>query len=821
MMYELEKGQSSSRTRELCCVLLLGVVVFAVGIAGGYLLAVYAHNGGPTGNNFKIECVMPSSSGSDENKQTTAAPVQTTTAKAADADCPTKKRDPFVQPHGQEIFAPLTNAEMQMVRQYLIQKGIVSDATGGDVKFTSNYITSIDVHTPLKKDVLEHRYHGGKFPGRHAVAAVARGAAVPPDIMEYVVGPLENPSQLSASAITVPGENAFNVRALDDWEFMAIMAFLGPTHTILNPLVRDSFDGVSFGDPDFGWFPYNGPPGATQDLREWRLSAMFKGAVPAASFIEFLPLEFHLNTTSQNTAEWRAYDFHYLNQGPYATAQELVDNYFNGNIRKVKLFKGYRQTVEQRLSPGRDVSKPLRSMANHAAPRTYEPEGPRYTIQGHQISWMGWKFDVTTRMMRGPALFDITFQNERIVYELSMNDIVLQYGSDSFGRSNVFYSDSVYGIGYYNGLIKGVDCPEHGTTLDASFYAPYDAVAVATKAICVFESDGEGPLYRHSKPAYTAGLRDTFLVVRVAVAIGNYDYVTEFHFTLDGRLETKVSATGYPQTGFWDPGNPNRGNENTDDSHKTRDPFGYRITDYGNGLVHDHMFGFKVDMDVIDTNNSFEVIHLKFGSVVDAFRKMNPTVTQKPDYFLFNTTRYVEYETIQQEGGYKINPYEPKIWMIVNENYRNAWGSKRGYAIVPGCTAVQNLQAPHPTLAAASFSEYTCAVTRQKDAELFINSVYDGFRLDNPRGHISRMMDGESVVNTDLVTWVTVGFLHMPSSEDMPMTTGAHTGFTLKPFNFFDRTETFDMPQNYKGNYGINEKPATFESTCFKPAQNP
>lgn len=40
----------------------------------------------------------------------------------------------------------------------------------------------------------------------------------------------------------------------------------------------------------------------------------------------------------------------------------------------------------------------------------------------------------------------------------------------------------------------------------------------------------------------------------------------------------------------------------------------------------------------------------------------------------------------------------------------------------------------------------------------------------------------------DLVAWVTVGFLHIPHSEDIPNTAtpGNAVGFFLRPFNFFD-----------------------------------
>ncbi|KAH3859144.1 hypothetical protein DPMN_101860 [Dreissena polymorpha] len=78
------------------------------------------------------------------------------------------------------------------------------------------------------------------------------------------------------------------------------------------------------------------------------------------------------------------------------------------------------------------------------------------------------------------------------------------------------------------------------------------------------------------------------------------------------------------------------------------------------------------------------------------------------------------------------------------------------------------------------------------------------------KGDFSTLLNGEGIVNEDIVNWVTVGFVHVPSSEDMPMTTAVETGFVLKPFNFFDTTEVYDMPQVYSGNDGDVQHPPEF-----------
>ena len=50
------------------------------------------------------------------------------------------------------------------------------------------------------------------------------------------------------------------------------------------------------------------------------------------------------------------------------------------------------------------------------------------------------------------------------------------------------------------------------------------------------------------------------------------------------------------------------------------------------------------------------------------------------------------------------------------------------------------------------------------------------------------LMDNDSIVNEDLVAWVTIGAMHIPHSEDLPNTaTAANSAhFFIRPFNYFD-----------------------------------
>ncbi|WAR18476.1 hypothetical protein MAR_000314 [Mya arenaria] len=48
-------------------------------------------------------------------------------------------------------------------------------------------------------------------------------------------------------------------------------------------------------------------------------------------------------------------------------------------------------------------------------------------------------------------------------------------------------------------------------------------------------------------------------------------------------------------------------------------------------------------------------------------------------------------------------------------------------------TSTQTQVDSHPTLGAVSFTKYNCAVSKRKESEQFLDSLFDGFRLDSPR----------------------------------------------------------------------------------------
>lgn len=125
-------------------------------------------------------------------------------------------------------------------------------------------------------------------------------------------------------------------------------------------------------------------------------------------------------------------------------------------------------------------------------------------------------------------------------------------------------------------VMIGYDCPSDATLLDATVHE--GGSSVRPNAICIFESERSMPLSRHvgGDVDETGAVKGYELVVRSISTVGNYDYIFDYTFQLDGTLEIRVSASGYLQGGTWTEG----GEE---------DAYGHRLQRDSMGSLHDHV----------------------------------------------------------------------------------------------------------------------------------------------------------------------------------------------------------------------------------------
>ena len=408
------------------------------------------------------------------------------------------------------------------------------------------------------------------------------------------------------------------------------------------------------------------------------------------------------------------------------------------------------------------------------------PQGPNYTIDGSVISWDKWNFHLRVDKRLGPVMSRITYrdgnQKRQVAYQLSTAEMFVPYMDPSQTWAYRAYMDiGEYGFGALSSPLKpGSDCPVNATFLDAVVSDDHGKPLTLKNVVCVFERDTGDPLWRHyefftdsheSRP-------NVELVVRMAPEVGNYDYLLDYAFNRNGEIDVRVGAYGIIAT---------KGVA----TRNMHDPTAAADTQYGTlvapnlvGVNHDHFMSFRVDLDVDGQDNRL---------VEDKFVKR--TLSGNP---LRRSLWQIERSVIGTEGAIE-TMHEPAWFRVESSSRENSLGNPTSYQLMPGHSDLSLLDPEEPQQQRASFSGSALWVTRYKPDENFAAGTYPN-QNRMVEGLPKFVADHESVANTDLVLWYTVGFHHQTRSEDYPVMPAMWHSFTLRPFNFFDRNPGLDVP---------------------------
>ncbi|CAC5412331.1 AOC1 [Mytilus coruscus] len=389
------------------------------------------------------------------------------------------------------------------------------------------------------------------------------------------------------------------------------------------------------------------------------------------------------------------------------------------------------------------------------------------------ISYGFWEFDIANAAFRGPRLNDIRYKNERIAYEVSTQELaVFYFGYKPFEYTS-FYLDNSYQTGTLaKYLVPGVDCPLDATFLSSSYKVEtQDKPLFNEHSFCVFEFNTGIPLRRQhgyfkNIHSFYEGVENIVLIVRTIPTVYPYEYIIDFIFYHNGVMKIKVTASGVVVSTWY-------GQDN---------PFSFQLDDNLMAPLHQHLYHFKVDFDIKGTKNRFETLDIE--SVVtpnEASDVPNATIVQNQFMKRLKKTEF--------EGAYKFDFNFPKYLTFVNNNVKDKFGNSAGYRLVNE-GMIKNTRPPNDgNNPAASWSQYQVAVTKYKDSEPTSSNMFA--HSNNPVFNFQEFIDdNESIVDQDLVAWVSMGMYHIPKKEDFPSThtPGMSRSFYLIPFNYFDES---------------------------------
>ncbi len=407
-----------------------------------------------------------------------------------------------------------------------------------------------------------------------------------------------------------------------------------------------------------------------------------------------------------------------------------------------------------------------------------QPRGAGFTLDGHVVTWDRWRFHVRSDARVGTIVSTVTWKDgERdrpVLYEGHLSEIFVPYMDprrDWFTRTFIDAGEYSAG-GLADVLTPGVDCPDHATYIDAMVPAGKGWPQYKPRVACVFERAAGEMLWRHGEE----GRPSRELVVRMVAMIGNYDYVIDWRFQVDGQIRVSLGATGIVETKMATARDARAPGTNGPSSRD--DAYGRFVEGHVVAVNHDHYFNFRLDMDVDGTTNRFVRDQLVPKALGADHPRRSVWVTE---------TAPVQREL---DGRLTMDMHKPALWRVTGSR-ENAVGYPSSYQLLPS-HSIHTLMDPGDfARQRAGFIDHHLWVTPYSAAERYAAGDYP--TLSQPgEGLPTWTKANRAVADTDIVLWYTFGMHHMVRAEDWPVMPVLWHDFVLRPFDFHDRNPALE-----------------------------
>ena len=664
------------------------------------------------------------------------------------------------------LYDDLSKKEIIAVRDYILYKSSLNVKPYENAAINDNYIYLIELQQPPKDEALKFLDNKAQKPERKARVVIYFGGQINPEVREFLVSPAENPKDHKETK--GPGQKypiPFNTRFADSKELAIMEKMLKNVTKHAYRLLYESYDGYTFWNCTDLCLTWGLSAPSTFKANQRKQWTWFMRNV-IGFYIHPVGFEVLLDTGGNDPSLWTVEKLYY-NNATYDSVEELMNAYDSGSkmVFKAPKDKGLFSTYKRRGDPAQPKT-PLRN------PQIFEPDGKRYTVSGRHVEYMGWSFDFRSRTSSGIQLFNIEFNGDRIVYELSVQEAEAFYSGWSPKPLHTNYLDAAWNMGSMTfELLRGVDCPNTATFFDLIHFVGRKDPAKYKNAVCLFEQDMGVPLRRHYDTNFNGGynfyggMPGSALILRTVATTYNYDYVFDYIFYPNGVLEVRSSASGFPQTSFYT---------------INEEPYSNQIHPKMAGSLHDHIFNYKVDIDVFGTKQSYETIEVGLQNIT------NPWF---PEDYHVQKVLHRRLRKTEREAVYHYTFDKPTCMNFFNKDQVNSYGVHRGYRVQIRDMIKQMYPESWPVVKGAAWSLNQMTVTKRKEEEEKSSSIYNQQDIVDPVVDFSQYVDDdENIEDEDLVAWVTMGMMHIPHSEDIPNTAtpGSSASFLLRPFNYFD-----------------------------------
>jgi primary-amine oxidase len=410
-----------------------------------------------------------------------------------------------------------------------------------------------------------------------------------------------------------------------------------------------------------------------------------------------------------------------------------------------------------------------------------QPQGANVVINGNEISWGNWRFHARVDGRVGTVISVVRWQDgarlRSVLYQGYVSEMFVPYMDADYGwYSRTYFDTGEYGAGTMATPLKpGIDCPATAAFLPTTFGDDKGEPITTPNALCVFERGTGDPIWRHAEPLNQTyeGRANVELVVRMAAAVGNYDYLFDWVFNDAAEIEVRVGATGIDSL----KGVKTRNMSDATAVADTR--YGTLVAPNLVAVNHDHYFNFRLDLDVDGSANSFNQ---------DTYRQVTlPADSPRRSIYV------VEPAIAASEKAAAINTgHEPSKFRVMNESQTNEVGNAVSYEVLVANHAKLLLDPDDWPAKRAGFLQHDIWVTPYAPSERYAGGEYM-FQSTGSDGLPVWTAGDRPIRNQDIVVWVNMGMHHLTRAEDLPVMPTIWHSFKLRPHNFFNRNPAIDL----------------------------
>ncbi len=408
-----------------------------------------------------------------------------------------------------------------------------------------------------------------------------------------------------------------------------------------------------------------------------------------------------------------------------------------------------------------------------------QPEGPSYTVEGHNIKWQKWDIRIGYTAREGLVLHTVDYEDKGkkrpVLYRAALSEMVVPYGdTDPAHNWQCAFDAGEYGIGQLaNSLELGCDCVGNIHYFDAVMADSQGGVHRIPNAVCLHEEDA-GIAWKHTdwRTEDVEVRRSRRLVISFFTTVANYDYGFFWYFYTDGRIEHEAKLTGILNVGALGEG------------VKTR--YGSEVAPQVFAPIHQHIFNYRIDTHIDGQKNSVQ----ETNTVATRPDENNPNLNG----FYHETTTF----KTELEAQRKMNLETGRGWKIINPNSKNFIDQPVAYELVPGENASPFLNEESSIMKRAGFIKNHLHVTQFDSDQMYASGKYPNQNKGGSDSLEHYVKANRSIDNEDIVVWYNMSVHHIVRPEDWPVMPVHHIGFKLKPHGFFDGNPALDLPRSIK-----------------------